>query len=745
MTYYSRSANVYGEKEEVKGHLARVAELSKKYASEFGAGPAGEWVGVMHDAGKVSTRFQEVLDGKRIGVNHECAGAFLLWMQSAKKSIDIQKGYQLMARVVYGHHKGLQHDIKDTLVESYLKTGAVIEQRAIGRTYAVSGKAEYDNVVKYLRENVSMPQTVYRYSQNSNCNKYNNIPEMLLTRMLLSSLVDADYIAAGEHQNINIETETTGAELNTKRLIESIECYKQKLIAKSTSDVKLNAIREQVYQACIDGAKNEPGMYKLTAPTGTGKTLSLLAYAAKHADIWNKRRIIIVLPYVSIIDQNVKVYKEIYGDVLQISSDVNNTVIENGYAKRWSAPIIVTTTVGFFEGLYHAGASNVRWLHNICNSVIVFDESQVLNPDLLGSSYEALRLLTEQYGCSVLLSTATQPAIEYRRDIAIKPKEINVNIAELYKQTKRVEVTWDIESKTALEDIAKELQQLNQVCCVLNKKAHVHTIYNLLKVQGKAKNLYELTTDMCKAHRDETLNAIRAHLKNGESCTVITTSCIEAGVDIDFEYLYTAMAPLDSIIQRAGRCNRNGCYKTGKVKVFIPKSSDGKSIYPSAIYAAESNIVLRMHRNAKIKNSTIIDINDPEVIKHYYQELYRQIGVDKQSLQDAISDYDYEKVEKEYKLIEKDDVRLVLVPYEKEISKYKALVEDAEYNGITARWLKRAAKLLVNSYECAVVESKCKGVEWRNGTESVTKIYICPIDKYYSTAQGLNFAETETN
>ena len=722
MIFYSRSENQNGEKEELYIHLRKTAELAESFADRFGEGSAGKLCGLLHDAGKASDMFQKVLNGTAVGVNHESAGAVLLW-----------KTYKcpLLSRVTYAHHKGLIWDIESQLKRS-LTGSEAHESRRENRIFSVNSVQQLQKSVDYLKEHdLLLPKQPELTSDIKS--HYSNLPIMLHARMLLSCLCDADYLASASHSDEDIIDRSEDEPLDAAKILDSLAEYRDNIIGSSNSASGINKVRNEVFEACVRAAQEEPGLFTLTAPTGTGKTLALLAFAAEHAKKYHKKRIIIVLPFLSIITQNAKIYSDICGNILEAHSMAKYSEQTRLYSERWSSPVIVTTSVKFFEALFKSQPTDLRFLHSIADSVVVFDEAQSIPADLAGTTVESVRTLCEMFRCTVLFSTATQPAYQERGDIAFKPREIISDPAGLYERTRRVGVEWKIRQgdEIPLDDIAAEMSEHNSVCCVVNRKDHAHKLYERLKTVCADSGCFHISTDMCKAHRDVVISEIIRRTVSGEPCRLVSTSCIEAGVDLDFEVMFRALAPLDSIVQCAGRCNRNG-RGNGKMTVFVPAED---KLYPSESYEYAANCVRLLNSRHSI------DINDPEHIAEYYRELFRGQSHDRNKLVNAISEFDFEEVEKQYRLIDHAGVN-VLVPYSGMEELYDRLAQQAVTSGITKQWMKEAAPITVTSYRADKLRELFEPamLTLPGGSRvSSESWYICPKGNFYEEKCGLTF------
>jgi len=349
------------------------------------------------------------------------------------------------------------------------------------------------------------------------------------------------------------------------------------VMSASADKTPVNALRHEILTACRAAAKLEPGHFSLTVPTGGGKTLSSLAFALEHAVKHNLRRVIYVIPYTSIIEQNADVFKETVGDdqVIEHHSNLDeddSTSKARLSAENWDAPIIVTTSVQFFESFFAAKPSRCRKLHNIIGSVVVLDEAQLVPVEYLAPILQTMDLLNRRYRISFVISTATQPAFESREGFKGLPmnsvREIISDIPRLYANLKRVEVeipqNWV--KTTRWEELATELLKEEQVLCVVSDRKSCRNLHKLMPI-----GTYHLSALMCGQHRSKIITEIKQKLKEGAPVRVISTQLVEAGVDIDFPVVYRALAGLDSIAQAAGRCNREGkLTEKGRVVVFVP-------------------------------------------------------------------------------------------------------------------------------------------------------------------------------
>lgn len=561
MTHYAHSKpnEPPGNWQPLEEHLRKVAELAEKCAAKFQSADWGWNAGWLHDLGKATAEFQAYLfrsngldDSKydETGhgrVNHSSAGAFF-----ATEAYDNIIGLTL-SYMAAGHHAGLpDYFSADT------GRAALTFRLQEGQQNLENIRPTTDEIKKQLHPLQRPPAFV----------KSNNFH--FWVRMLFSCLVDADFLDTENFMNPD-----QGAGRGGFSVLEALkpvfDSHMQKMM-NAAPNTPVNTARREVLASCREAALQNTGLFSLTVPTGGGKTLSSMAFALDHAVMHGKSRIIYVIPYTSIIEQTAGVLAEIFGpeNVIEHHSNLDpekETQRSRLASENWDAPIIVTTNVQFFESLYSARPSRCRKLHNIINSVVILDEAQLLPPNLLTPCVDAINQLVKNYGVTFVLATATQPALPGME----QPREIIADPPVLYDRLKRTQIVFPTDLNIPLdwEDIAKELQQYDQILCVVNTRRDCYDLHKLMP-----KGTIHLSALMCGQHRSEKIEEIKQRLKNGLQTRVISTQLVEAGVDIDFPVVYRAFAGLDSIAQVGGRCNREGKLndkgELGTVKVFIP-------------------------------------------------------------------------------------------------------------------------------------------------------------------------------
>lgn len=722
MEYYSRKD---GENNELLiNHLERASELAYSFGKDFNNGEICKTTTLLHDIGKATIKFQEVLDKKRIGVDHSIVGAYII-SQLGKKN----KLRNLLAYIIAAHHSELDmtqsieipNDIKlndyDFSRKFYTKNN---------KECALGSKREFIEIIEYAKKH----NLIRKIEKKDYFPLKEMTPNetMFYMRMIFSCLVDADYSSSAEFSNENYIEESTGVELNPKDLYDKLIKYKNNIIKNSKSNSKLNELRNLVFDNCVEIGKNPTNIYTLTAPTGTAKTLALLAFALQNAIKTNKKRIIIVLPYLSIINQNVDIYKTICGDniVLEDDSNVEYTETTKLLADRWSSPITITTSVKFFETLFSSKPTTCRKLHNLSNAVIVFDESHTLNSNVLTCTIELINEFAKRYNSTILFSTATPLNYSHRKNIKWTPIEVIKDVNKLYydfSKTKNIDIKWELDKEKTYEELCNEVKT-NTTLHIFNTKKLALKMYKEMVKHFNMDSCFLLTNNLCPQHKEDVLKKIKEKLDNKQECHIISTQCIEAGVDIDIKEVYRQIAPLNSIIQAAGRCGRN-CNEDCFLIIFNIKDDEIKQKYPNIEY---QNAVLCLKILLNKYNGSI-DINNLEIMNEYSKLLFNSStsSKDKFELTTAIKEYDFVKVNQEYNLIE-NNTKSIIVPYFDMIDEYKKIKQEIIENNycINKTIMKKSKRIVINSYDKIETISKyCTQLKTRiNGEEYLLDWFI---------------------
>ena len=662
MAYYARSEGVLGEKQLLHDHLQNVAIRTGEFA-EAACLPRdlGEWAGWLHDLGKYSDEFQSHLEsGDRKFVEHAAHGALI-----AVKAKAVECAF-----AVNGHHAGLgtRAVLKELTSRDEKTAGLVPSQKVVERTSSLRKRAHSDGSLVDLPQSSTTPRGA-------------ELQLELRTRMLLSCLADADRLDAEAWKSqFHPYLRTTIEPLNAAARLASVREFIANLgEGRQPSDIA--QARADVLSAALAAGPSSPGFFSLTVPTGGGKTLASLAFALAHAQKYGMRRIIFVVPFLTVIEQNADVIRRAVGGtvssnvVLEHHSNLlpvegehpegqaDHDVRQRLLAENWDAPIIITTAVQFFESLFSDHPTRVRKIHNVASSVIVFDEAQTFPPGMLRPLVAMLRQLVDEYRCTAMFCTATQPALtnDIRGSDGPAPllptgsvREIAPDPVGLFERLKRVRLAWSIEESTPPSGIAESMAMAGKALAVVNTKKQARDLYNALLARNA--RAIHLSTRMCAAHRRKVVAEIRHRLLTEESCLVASTQLVEAGVDVDFPAVWRALGPLDSIAQAAGRCNREGNLPTlGTVTVFRPEGNN----MPAGVYrqATEvTEVILRTEGGS-------IDIHTPESFAAYFVKLYNTTDLDQERVEQARRALDFPEVAHRFKLI--DDITTgVLVPYE---------------------------------------------------------------------------------
>lgn len=531
----------------VDEHVLSVAQIAEKFAQIFECGNIAYICGLLHDIGKFSEEFLKRIVENGPKCDHSTAGAQLF------KRLNCPTG-DWFAYIILGHHGGLPD---------------YWNEKEMGTFFERMGKKvpDYSAYKTAFQDEEFIIEEPPKFKQNGDW----GFKVSFLIRMLYSCIVDADYLDTEHFMHkgkVDRKIEVDFSMLQRK-LDEKLAGFKQ--------DTLVNQYRKKVLDSCLEAALRKPGMFQLTVPTGGGKTIASVAFALKHLH-YNKdqfRRIIYVIPYCSIIEQNAKVFTGIFGEniVLEHHSNYDFDGKEDDFndkkklaSENWDMPLVVTTNVQFFESLFSNKPSKCRKLHNIAGSILIFDEVQAIPTNYLAPCMQAIEELVQEYGCSAVLCSATQPKLDRFFHYKLPIYELSNDPDSIFEALKRTRLIklGEIDE----EDLVNRINQTDQVLVVINKRKTTKQIYNKLK-EIDPNNIYHLSTDMCPEHRKAMIAEIRDRLNLKLPCKVISTNLIEAGVDLDFQAVYRELAGIDSIIQAAGRANREGKRENlGEVYVF---------------------------------------------------------------------------------------------------------------------------------------------------------------------------------
>ena len=577
-------------------HLENVAHIAGRFAESFNATEWASILGKMHDLGKgtlpwqaylrhannITDEFAKYEDGHP---THALNGAKFMYQHS--KEIG-----KLLSYCVAGHHGGLPN------WDDY--SGSSLKQRLKQQFHDVVSE---HSIPKFPCQLPFIPESDRLGFQLQ-----------FFIRMLFSCLVDADYLDTELWLNKNKSALRKGYP-SVGKLFEKFWQQFNMLRKRADNTRNVNLQREVVLRDCLHAAEMDRGLFSLTVPTGGGKTLASMAFALNHAKKYGLQRIIYVIPFTSIIEQNANVFRNILGDNAILEHHCNFIHDESDWKSRlasenWDAPIVVTTNVQFFNSFYANKPSKCRKLHNVADSVIIFDEVQAIPVEKMKPCLEVIKELSTNYGATLMLCTATQPAIGFTDQFQSGLKnvvEIVQDVPNLFFSLKRTaeHFVGELDDKA----VAERLSDLDQVLCIVNTRQQALDIFNAL--QNSDANIH-LSTLMYPAHRTDKLNEIRQRLKDGTPCRVISTQLIEAGVDIDFPCVYREEAGIDNIAQAAGRCNRNGL-STAPCNVFVFR-------YPEELDCAFFRQAAQSA--AKLFKRFSGNLTSPECVREYFSDYF---------------------------------------------------------------------------------------------------------------------------
>ncbi len=689
--YYAHSKPGIDESEWqlLRDHLFQTGDLAFELGRDAGVSELARVAGILHDIGKYSQAFQDRLRGSNKRVDHATAGAREIVSLFPAKPDNTYA--ELLSYCIAGHHSGLPD------------YGSLGDTEADGTLLARREKKQLEDYSAYATE-LDANQLQFQPLHIKVNREYPGFSISFLTRMLFSTLVDADWLDTERYMQ-EVE-KPRGQYASIEALAEQFNRYLQRFEDPQTP---INRKRTETLHACRAKANQDPGFFTLTVPTGGGKTLASMAFALNHAIAHGLKRVIYVIPFTSIIEQNAAVFRESLGilgeeNILEhhsnfdweglrhTSDDETNDVHEKLRlaAENWDIPIVVTTNVQFFESLFASKKSRARKLHNIAKSVIIFDEAQTLPREYMTPSLSAVQELVHNYGVSTVFCTATQPSLQRFFPDSTQFTELAPNPQQLFDFYRRVQVK---ELGTLPDqELLEKLEAQRQVLCIVNTRRHAKGLFDGLVGEGR----FHLSTLMCPVHRKVILTEIRQRLEDGDVCRVVSTQVMEAGIDVDFPVGYRALAGLDSIIQAAGRINREGKQSIGEMLVFDPKTD---FIKRTPIFIAQTGAVAK---------STLRDFStDPTTIaaiEAYYDRLYTlhdKASFDARRILSFLDkgsrslDFDFKTAAENFKLID-DDTVSVVIPYDKEA---KIRLRELRHTLYPFSTLRKLQVYTVNIYE----------------------------------------------
>jgi CRISPR-associated endonuclease/helicase Cas3 len=638
-------------------HLREVARLAAGFAAPFGGSDWAHLAGLWHDLGKYRPRFQRYIRlasgfeadahirGEAGKAPHSTAGA--LFARDRFKEAG-----RVLAYLIAGHHAGLYDWNSENSSLEY-------------RLQQQDSRAELDEALTAeppadVLDSATFKPDLRRVPGGS-------AGFALWLRLLFSCLVDADFLDTEAYMQ-PAQAGQRGLWPDLTILLRQFDRHMAQLESRAEQN-PVNLLRARILAQCRAKAAEAPGLFSLTVPTGGGKTLSSLAFALEHARRYERRRIIYVIPYTSIIEQTADVFGAIFGDaVIEHHSNAETDPGQENHTSRlacenWDAPIIVTTNVQFFESLFAARTSRCRKLHNIVGSVVVLDEAQLLPPEFLQPILDVLNLLTRHYGVSVVLSTATQPALSTRNYFDATSnlrgldgvRELVVDPDALYYALERVRINLptDWSASVTWHELADDLMRRDSVLAIVNRRNDARELWRRMP-----EGTVHLSGLMCGAHRSQVIRDIKARLKDGTPTRVVSTQLVEAGVDVDFPVVYRALAGLDSLAQAAGRCNREGRLKRGEVVVFLPPQPAPAGLLRKGEDACRS--VLHGYAGSAL---------DRALFARYFERLYHACDLDAEGIAKLLEAdgqtlaVNFRTAAEKFQLIRDEDRAAVVVRY----------------------------------------------------------------------------------
>lgn len=667
-------------------HLTSVAEMTESYASVFTAAGWGSVLGQCHDLGKASAEFQAKLhtanarEAQDAGVEDTSAAHRVDHSTFGARYVKEHAGAvagELLAYCIAGHHAGLPNG----KVTEDVSSKSTLEARLDPARTVLPHVADPGLVLPTLQMHIRPPNA--------------DIPFALafFTRMLFSCLIDADRTCTERFCNPKQAAQRQVVRPSIAGMESALRAHLDSKM-RTARDTPVNRQRAFVLQQCRLASTGTPGFFSLQVPTGGGKTLSSLAFGLAHAQAHGLRRVVMAIPFTSIIEQTAEVYRRALGPLAEHGLVEHHTNLKPEHARRenqfatenWDAPLIVTTNVQLFESLFAARTSPCRKLHRLAGSVLILDEAQTLPVDVLAPTLRALRELVLHYGCTVVLCTATQPALERRDGFpegieGVRP--IIADPAPLFAALRRVQVV-RLPGKQTVAELASRVAQEDRTLVIVNTRAQAAELFTAVCELTDPAFCFHLSTLMCGAHRRAVLQQIRKQVKVGP-CRVISTQLVEAGVDLDFPVVYRAEAGFDSIAQAAGRCNREGALAgLGTTYVFEAEQPPPKGFLQDTAQTARE----LWPRHPDPLAPTAIDA----YFRHHYwrsSDLLDKHGIFPCMTIDprrGQTRFQFREIEEKYKIIRNNEVP-ILVPYDEEAEDYLARLQSPHVPFVSQRLL----------------------------------------------------------
>jgi CRISPR-associated endonuclease/helicase Cas3 len=610
-------------------HLRGTADLAAQFADPFGGGDVARWLGLLHDAGKASCAWQEGLvaaasSGRSVGIDHKALGTRLA----------MERGLGGFALAIFGHHGGL---IDAPALRGQLRTRLDKNRGNIADAEAA--------IARLIPELLSDRQVALPDAWRSD-----PLVAEVAVRLVFSALCDADFLDTAAHFDA-LPAPRVRPGVDFGHLRDHFENERTALLGERHASTTVDHLRDDVYRVCVDAAKSRPGIFRLAAPTGAGKTLASAGFALHHAAAHGLRRVIVAVPFLTITEQNAEVYRRLLDGadpepvVLEHHSGVDLDAGGRAHrwarlaAENWDAPFVVTTFVRLFESLFARKPAAMRRLHRLSGAVVVLDEVQALPHHVLVPILDGLRLLVSQFDTTVLLSSATQPDFWHLTPFkTLDAVDLIPDAQRLVSDLRRVRFEWRLNPRPTLATIANEAAAEAAAMVVVNTTADAQTVFDQWR-DLPAGVAWHLSTRMCPEHRRRVLRVVRDRLKRNEPILLVSTQLIEAGVDVDFPVVYRALAPADSLLQAAGRANREGrLHQLGRVVIFAPEDGGQPPSYKTLV--GNTNVYFGPGK---------ADPDDLRALQSYYRAVYGSLNLNDpghqgQRIQQARRRWEFETV-----------------------------------------------------------------------------------------------------
>lgn len=699
-----------GREQSIDDHAEGVGRLAEKFASAWNCGCSGYLIGKVHDVGKTSLAFGRRLHGGP-KCDHSSAGAYEVYKYACKYAERLPSHFPncfktyfqnimlYLAMCVAGHHSGLL-DLEpnfETRMNNVIK----------GKIPLYDSEWSENHSVSFPESELQLLYDRFFSEQNRSCEEIRRFGRLFWTRMQYSCLVDADYL---DTEAFMSQKQVSNPVSSMSQLFDQFQQYCRDH-GYDHPKTKLNCYRTDILRLCLQKGTLPQGLYSLTVPTGGGKTIASLGFALRHAQMHQLDRIIYVIPYTSIIEQTAETFRAILGDisVLEYHSgyvgETNQDSEEQSMfclsSENWDVPVVVTTSVQFFESLYANSPSKCRKLHNIAKSVVIFDEAQLLPIEQMEPCIAAIAELVNYYSVTVVLCTATCPDLNpLFQKYGLSVSELGEHLEEWYDRFRRV--MFELKKDYTLSQMAEELLSYSQVLCIVNLRKHARALYDRMK---QSEGVYHLSTLMTPMDRKRVLNIIRERLASGKVCRVVSTSLIEAGVDVDFPRIYRELDGIDSILQAAGRCNREGkrSITDSKVTIFT-WSNENENVGNTANREVSSRRVRIQQTRDVMRNRSYGQIDDLEVVQTYFHRLYdlytnkssdrRQNNMDTNNVLLNLEKFPFQTIAANFHMIE-DHTKTIYIPCDEN----RELLDRLRYGQYSKELFRRLALYGVNVYK----------------------------------------------